>query len=228
MLERSKISSFESGLSITTFDFLLDTGTVLGITLLGGALFIPGLRVGGLGEAFLLVLGLLLVFFLVPSRVFDALRFRETASSGAKRLWNRAAEFARDVRSAWLRLATRRTTLWVVPLQAVTVLIQVLGAQLLLLSAGVQLPWWKLTVAVYSTAFLGGVIPIPLQGLGPRDAALFSFLYLLGASESVSLYVTLVSRMMGFIVMGIGYAVSLHWGLRGLVTRDGGPASPPK
>lgn len=225
LLRERGIANFEKALSVTTFDYLLNIGTVMGIVFFGGAFVLPAFRWAGFVQILLILLSLLAAYFLLPRRVFKALEFSMESPSRFQRLWNRVIHLALELRSAWTHLATHRTTLWIIPLTAVLELIQLLANQALLLSAGVQLPWLSLLLALNASVFVGGVTPIPAGGLGVRDATMAFLLNRLGAPVEVSLYAVVMSRIMGLAPIVLGYLLSLRLGLRWLGAREN-PADP--
>ncbi|MEM3086828.1 MAG: lysylphosphatidylglycerol synthase transmembrane domain-containing protein [Halobacteria archaeon] len=216
VLRQSGVASFPQALSVTTFDYLIDTGTLLGIVFLIGPLFVPGLGMAGLSVAMVAILGLLATYLALPARVFGVLRFPGEPRSGVRRIWNRVLDFTLTLRATWFDLLRRRTSLGVVPVQAAVVVLQLFATQALLLSAGVWLPLLGLLVAINATAFIGGITTIPAGGLGVRDAAMAILLNRLGAPLDVSLYAVLMSRLTGLIPVAIGYLLSLRFGTRWL------------
>ncbi|MBT4192086.1 MAG: flippase-like domain-containing protein [Candidatus Diapherotrites archaeon] len=197
-------------LSITTFEYALDTGFmfVLGLVALS-FVFQNMFDAVTLNNLFLtvgLLFVLIILFFLVPLKIFNKTLsfFSKIKNNFLKKVLVFAAKIFVSIREIWPKLLFNKQTIPAIIILAINWILISLTTELLFISYYTYVPFlWVLTISVVAV-LIGGISQIP-GGIGLKEVTLVGLFVFLGVPADVSLVVALLLRLFTLVPIAIGY-----------------------
>ena len=194
----------KNAISLTTFEFTLDTLILFLIALMGVYVVLEKFLSNPpvLKFATLTFFVFILIFFLIPREVFY---------SGQKKVSNRYIRMlirvVSIIRGGWADLLTNKKMYYeIMPLTILIFLIGAIGIEFLFNSYGYKAPITWVIVVTYSAFFIGSITTIP-SGLGVREAAMVWLYSELGVPTDTALGVALMSRILITLIIIVGYVL---------------------
>ncbi len=205
---KTKIARTKS-ISITSFEYAIDIGTVLLLSAVGVYFLFAGLPYLTI-DKFLIFAGIfiigLLIFFLIPLKVFYY--FIEFGNKNSNKIFSKYfTMFFRTlltIREVWTELLFNKHAYFLIPVILVIWGLSVLSYWLIFQGFGIYVPFGYILVIMASSSLLGTVSQIP-SGLGVRDATMILMYSYINVSTEISLSVVLLDRIVILFFLAIGY-----------------------
>ncbi len=205
-----------NGISITTFEYVLDASIFMLFGLIGVQFFFKDIRYISSGIRLISIVFLLCIiaFFSIPPTIFEKLHDRMQAinMTALKKIITSFLKVMKIIRDTWATLIFNEKIPHIISIVVLQWMIISLTVKVLFLSVEYSVPISWILVVSGSSLLVGGVSTIP-GGLGVRDVAMVVLYGALGIPKEISIIVVLMDRLLSIILIAIGYIYSLEIGL---------------
>ena len=210
-------TKMNDGLSIAAFEYAFDVGVVLLLTMLGIILYfkdIPHISILKFEFILSLIIGLILLFFYLPSNIFDNLvkKAEQIHIRVIKDVTTRILRTVIEIRSTWISLISNKKILIILPITFISWIVLTISIEFLFLSVNYPVSLFWILIITASSVFIGGVTAIP-GGLGVREASMVFLYGMLGIPMEIGLLVAIGSRLIIIPSLIIGYGLSSYVGI---------------
>ncbi len=195
--------------SLATYEYALDTGFILFLSIIGVFFFFRGLPYNSPQNFMLfstIVLVFLFVFFKIPQKWFEYLlkRSEKIKNHFLKKPVYCTSKLLNTIRITWIKIALDKNNFIVIVLLFAYWLWTAIYVELMFLSYDLYIPLGYIIIVLATSQFIGGLFQLP-GGLGTRDAARVAFFALIGTKPEIALAVVIIQRILSIPALLLGY-----------------------